>query len=115
MLLKLCRNIVKNLLDLHLIPLGMFDNITSIEGKNVTFHPVNPSEITGIHICFNCLRHTPYNEILPEIIHCLSMEGLAQRFSIVKADSYEIHQCFIPKRPQKFLKIQRMHGKVSFL
>lgn len=43
------------------------------------------------------------------------MQRLFERLLLLKAGTDEIHQRIVTKRPEKFLKIHRIHLEVAFL
>ncbi len=54
------------------------------------------------------LRHTTYNQVLPEIIHRPAVESL-HRKTFVKSHPYIRHQHLVSHSPQEFLKVHRKH------
>ena len=115
MLLELGRNFIKDTLYLHLIAGGVFHDVCPVKGQNIAFDTVYPVKVLAFHILLHRLRHSTHDKILPEIVHCLSVHYLPHGLVGFKPLADNVHQGIIAHRPQKFLKIHRVHLDMPFL
>ena len=92
----------------------MFYDIRPIKGQNIPFDAVYPVKIFAFSIFLHRLRHSTHNEILSEIVHCLTVHHLSHSFPGIELFTNNFHQGIIAHRPQKFFKIHRIHLDMSF-
>ena len=108
MFLQLARYFLKNSGNFGFLIVGVFVNVIAIKSQYVTLHLIHLFKIPRFHILGDSLRHTPDNQVLPEIIHCPTVESL-HRKAFVKPHPDIRHQHLVSHSPQKFLKVHRKH------
>ena len=92
---------------------GIFLDVVLVETQNPPFYGIHFVEVLRLDIFGHGLRHTAYNHILAEVVHCISME-VTHGLLLFKLLLDVGHQHLVSHSPEELLKIHRIHVDTFF-